>query len=83
MPDHAILGFAWTSFCFTQGLLASLKQLVLLVLGFPIRLGEGFNAVGWVFEFLSRHQYGDGEDLQAGIAARKISLLVPSRLTVS
>jgi len=32
--------------------------------------------VGGEFEFLSIQQFGDGEDLQAGIAARKVFSLV-------
>jgi len=50
-----------------------LEHLLLLVFRLPLGFGEGFDAVGGVFEFLSRQQFGDGEDLQAGIAARKVS----------
>ncbi len=41
--------------------------------------GEGFDAAGWVFEFITRQQFGDGEDLQARIAARKVFCLVKAR----
>lgn len=48
------------------------EQLVLLVFALPFRFGEGFDTVGGVFEFLSRQQFGNGEDLQSGIAAWKV-----------
>ena len=55
----------------------------MLVLGFSFRFGEGFDAVGGVLELLARQQFGDGEDLEAGIEALKVLMMVPSRLTVS
>ena len=64
MRRHSALG-AWA------GLFLS-KQPLLLYLCFPLRFSEGFDAVGGVFEFLARQQFGDGEDLEAGIAARKV-----------
>jgi len=48
-----------------------LKEIYLFGFGFGFSFGEGFDAVGGVFEFLSCQQFGDGEDLQAGIAAQK------------
>jgi hypothetical protein len=42
------------------------------VLRLALRFSEGFVTVGRVFEFLSRQQFGDGENLQAWIAARKV-----------
>ena len=41
-----------------------LKETFLLALGFPLGFGEGFDAVGWVFEFFPCQQFRDGQDLQ-------------------
>ena len=59
-----------------HGPLRELKQVFLRVLGFAFCFGEGFDAVGGVFELLTRQQFRDGEDLEAGIAARKFFGLV-------
>ena len=45
---------------------ARLEEAFLLVLRLPFGFGEGFDAVGGVFKFLTRQQFGDSQDLQAG-----------------
>jgi hypothetical protein len=48
-----------------------LKHLPLLCLRLTFSFGESLDAVGWVLKFLSRQQFGDGEDLQAGVRPGK------------
>jgi len=57
----------------------ALEESLLLRFCLPLRFGEGFDAVGGVFEFLACQKLRDGEDLQPGIAARKFLWLIKSR----
>ena len=48
------------------------KKAVLFSFALAFGSSECFDAVSGVFEFLPCQQFGDGEDLQAGVAAREV-----------